>query len=146
MRNFKDIILEKLKVSSKSASSFDDIFDDIMPCDFSEELFIDTAHILHKRAYTNVHEYYDLKNIYGDNLPAFYRSDSFEDTYCKCHGLFGDFDSTKPTISLVFNGHDDKLYSDIYPITKCKRLFSSLGKGDINKGVGILKYIADELK
>ena len=65
MRNFKDIILEKLKVSSKSASSFDDIFDDIMPCDFSEELFIDTAHILHKRAYTNVHEYYDLKNIYG---------------------------------------------------------------------------------
>ena len=146
MKNLKDIILEKLKVSSKSASSFGDIFDDIIPYDFSEELFIGAAHMLYKRAYTNVHEYYDLKNIYGDNLPAFYRSDSFEDTYCKCHGLFGDFDSTNPSISLVFNGHNDKLYSDIYPITKCKRLLSSLGKGDINKGAGVLKYIADELK
>ena len=31
MKNLKDIILEKLKVSNKSQ----DIFDDIVPCDFS---------------------------------------------------------------------------------------------------------------
>lgn len=142
MKNLKDSILEKLKVSSKSPI----IFDDIVPCDFSEDLFIDASHILYKNDYRNIYEYYDLKNIYGDNLPGFYRSESFCDEYSTCIGLFGDFESIDPKIRLVFIGHDSKPYSIMFSKSKYTCLFLSLGKGDINKGIGILKYIIEELK
>lgn len=142
MKNLKDIILEKLKVSNKSSITFDDI----LPFEFSEELFIEASHILYKSGFQNAFKYYDLKNIYGDDLPSFYRSSSFADENSKCHGLFGDFDSTKPSISLVFNGHNNEMYSTPFNKFKNHTLFLSLGKGDINKGVGVLKYIADELK
>ena len=142
MKSLKNIILEKLKVSSKSSITFDDI----LPIEFSEELFIEASHILYKSGFQNAFKYYDLKNIYGDDLPSFYRSSSFADENSKCHGLFGDFDSTKPSISLVFNGHNNEMYSTLFNKFKNHTLFLSLGKGDINKGVGVLKYIADELK
>lgn len=142
MKNLKDIILEKLKVSNKSSI----VFDDIVPIEFSEELFIEASHILYKSGFQNAFKYYDLKNIYVDDLPSFYRSSSFADENSKCHGLFGDFDSTKPSISLVFNGHNNEMYSTPFNKFKNHTLFLSLGKGDINKGVGILKHITDELK
>lgn len=142
MKNFKDIILEKLKVSSKSPI----IFDDIVPSDFSEDLFIDVSHILYKNAYRNIYEYYDLKNIYGENLPGFYRSASFCDEDSKCIGLYGDFESIDPKIRLIIIGHDSKPYSIMFSKSKYTCLCLSLGKGDINKGIGVLSYIEDELK
>lgn len=142
MKNFKDIILEKLKVSSKSPI----IFDDIVPSDFSEDLFIDASHILYKNAYRNIYEYYDLKTIYGENLPGFYRSESFCDEDSKCIGLYGDFESIDPKIRLIIIGHDSKPYSIMFSKSKYTCLFLSLGKGDINNGIGVLSYIANELK
>lgn len=143
MKNLKDIILEKLKVSSKSSYAVDDI----LPVKFSEDLFIEASHILYKSGFQNAFKYYDLENIYGDDLPSFYRSINYVDENSKCYGLFGDFDSNNPSIMLVFKGQNGKMYST--PFNKFntnKTLFLSLGKGDIDKGVGVLKYIADELK
>ena len=134
--------MEILKVSSKSPI----IFDDIVPSDFSEDLFIDVSHILYKNTYRNVYEYYDLKNIYGENLPGFYRSASFCDEDSKCIGLYGDFESIDPKIRLIIIGHDSKPYSIMFSKSKYTCLCLSLGKGDINKGIGVLSYIADELK
>lgn len=142
MRNFKDIIIEKLKVSSKSAYSLDNI----LPIKFSKDLFIEASHILYKSGFQNAFRYYDLKNIYGDDLPSFYRSFSFVDDNTKCYGLFGDFDSDSPGIMLVFKAQNDKMYSTPFNKVNNNTLFLSLGKGDIDKGVGVLKYIADELK
>lgn len=142
MKNLKDSILEKLKVSSKSSITFDDI----VPCDFSEDLFIETSHILYKNGYKNVYEYYDLKNIYDDNLPGFYRSVSFCDENSKCIGIYGDFESKDPKIRLIFIGHDNKPYSSMFSMTSYDFLALSLGKGDINKGLGVLKYILNMLK
>lgn len=142
MKNLKDIILEKLKVSSKSSYSFDDI----LPFEFSKELFIEASHILYKSGFQNAFKYYALENIYGEDLPGFYRSFSFVDENSKCYGLFGDFDSESPGIMLVFKGQNDKMYSTPFSKINNNTLFLSLGKGDINKGVGVLKYIADELK
>lgn len=141
MRNFKDIIIEKLKVSSKSAYSLDNI----LPIKFSKDLFIEASHILYKSGFQNAFRYYDLKNIYGDDLPSFYRSFSFVDDNTKCYGLFGDFDSDSPGIMLVFKAQNDKMYSTPFNKVNNNTLFLSLGKGDIDKGVGVLKYIADEL-
>lgn len=142
MRNFKDIILEKLKVSSKSAY----FLDNILPIKFSKDLFIEASHILYKSGFQNAFRYYDLKNIYGDDLPSFYRSFSFVDDNTKCYGLFGDFDSDSPGIMLVFKAQNDKTYSTPFNKVNNNTLFLSLGKGDIDKGVGVLKYIVDELK
>lgn len=142
MRNFKDIIIEKLKVSSKSAYSLDNI----LPIKFSKDLFIEASHILYKSGFQNAFRYYDLKNIYGDDLPSFYRSFSFVDDNTKCYGLFGDFDSDSPGIMLVFKAQNDKMYSTPFNKVNNNTLFLSLGKGDIDKGVGVLKYIVDELK
>ena len=142
MKNLKDIILEKLKVSSKSTY----YFDDILPVKFSEDLFIEASHILYKAGFQNGFRYYDLENIYGDDLPSFYRSFSFVDDNTKCHGLFGDFDSNNPSIMLVFKAKNDKMYSTPFNKFNNNTLFLSLGKGNISKGLGVLKYIADELK
>lgn len=142
MKNLKDIILEKLKVSSKSAYSLDNI----LPIKFSKDLFIEASHILYKSGFQNAFRYYDLKNIYGDDLPSFYRSFSFVDDNTKCYGLFGDFDSDSPGIMLVFKAQNDKMYSTPFNKVNNNTLFLSLGKGDIDKGVGVLKYIVDELK
>ena len=142
MKNLKDIIIEKLKVSSKSAYSLDNI----LPIKFSKDLFIEASHILYKSGFQNAFRYYDLKNIYGDDLPSFYRSFSFVDDNIKCYGLFGDFDSDSPGIMLVFKAQNDKMYSTPFSKVNNNTLFLSLGKGDIDKGVGVLKYIVDELK
>lgn len=143
MKNFKDIILEKLKVSSKSPI----IFDDIEPCDsLTHELFNSISNTLYHKGYWCVNEYYELKNIYEDDLPGFYRSASFCDEDSKCIGLYGDFESIDPKIRLIIIGHDSKPYSIMFSKSKYTCLCLSLGKGDINKGIGILKYIADELK
>lgn len=143
MKNLKDIILEKLKVSSK----LEVIFDDIIPCEFSKGLFIDASHKLFRNACRNIYEYYDLENIYGDDLPSFYKAFTVADENSKCIGLFGDFESKDPKISLIIDNHNNnKRYSTMFSITNYNCLFLSLGKGDITKGVGVLKYIADELK
>lgn len=142
MKNLKDIILEKLKVSSKSSITFDDI----LPVKFSKDLFIEASRILYKSGFQSAYRYYDLENIYGSDLPSFYRSFSFVDDNTKCHGLFGDFDSDSPGIMLVFKAQNDKMYSTPFNKVNNNTLFLSLGKGDIDKGVGVLKYITDELK
>ncbi len=142
MKNLKDSILEKLKVSNKSSITFDDI----VPVEFSEELFIEASHILYKSGFQSGYRHFDLKNIFGDDLPSFYRSITFVDENSKCCGLFGDYDSNSPSISLVFNGHNNEMYSTPFNKFKNHTLFLSLGKGDIDKGVGVLKYIIDELK
>ena len=142
MKNFKDIILEKLKVSSKSQG----IFDDIYACDPYPSLINDTSHILYNNDYRSVEEYYDLKNIYGDDLPGFYRSESFCDKKSKCIGLYGESKDIYPHVCLIFVGHDNKTYSMKYASDDYYCLCRSLGKGDVYKGIGILRYIACELK
>jgi len=143
MKNLKDIILEKLKVSSKSASSFDDI----LPSDnLTHELFNTISNALYRNRYWSANEYYELTNIYGDDLPGLFRSFSFEDENSKVYGIFGDFESKDPEIRLVFKGHNNEFYSNKYTISTSALLCKTLGKGNISKGLGVLKYIADELK
>ena len=143
MKNLKDIILEKLKVSSKSSIAFDDI----VPCDgLTHDLFNTISNTLYHAGYYSVHEYYELTNIYGDDLPGLFRSFSFKDENSKVYGIFGDFESKDPEIRLVFKGHNNEFYSNKYTISTSALLCKTLGKGDINKGLGVLKYIADELK
>lgn len=146
MKNLKDIILEKLKISNSKLTYY---FDDILPVKFSEDLFIEASHELYKSDFQNMDRYYDLENIYGDDLPSLYRSFTFADESSKCYGLFGDFDSNNPNIMnimLVFKAKNDKMYSTAFNKINNNTLFLSLGKGDIDKGVGVLKFITDELK
>ena len=105
-----------------------------LPIKFSRDLFIEASHTLYKSGFQNAFRYYDLKNIYGDDLPSVYRSYNRYTTYAdensKCCGLFGDFDSTKPNISLVFKNKNDKMYSEPFNKFNNDTLFLSLGKGD----------------
>lgn len=143
MKNLKDIVLEKLKVSSKSTITFDDI----EPSDdLTHEFFNTISNTLYHKGYWSANEYYELTNIYGDDLPNFYRSESFEDEKSKVYGIYGDYESTNPEIRLVFRGHNNKFYSNPYTITMSALLCKILGKGNISKGLGVLKYIANELK
>jgi hypothetical protein len=143
MKNLKDIILEKLKVSNKSSITFDDI----EPCDsLTHELFNTISNTLYHKGYWCVNEYYELNNIYEDDLPGLFRSFSFMDEKSKVYGIYGDYESKDPEIRLVFKGHNNEFYSNKYTITTSALLCKTLGKGDINKGLGVLKYIADELK
>lgn len=143
MKNLKDIIIEKLKVSNKSSITFDDI----VPSDaLTHELFNTISNTLYHNGYDNIDKYYELTNIYEDDLPGLCRSFSFIDEKSKVYGIYGDYESEDPEICLVFKGHNNEFYSNIYKITTSALLCKTLGKGDINKGLGVLKYIADELK
>lgn len=142
MKNLKDIILEKLKISNSKLTYY---FDDISPVKFSEDLFIEASHELYKSDFQDMDRFYNLENIYGDDLPSLYRSFTFADESSKCYGLFGDLDSNNPNIMLVFKAKNDKMYSTAFNKTNNNTLFLTLGKGDMDKGVGVLKYITDEL-
>ncbi len=143
MKNLKDSILEKLKVSNKSSITFDDI----EPCDaLTHDLFNTLSNTLYRNKYWGVSEYYELTNIYEDDLPGLFRSFSFEDENSKVYGIYGDYESKDPEIHLVFNGHNNKFYSTKYTITTAALLCKTLGKGNINKGLGVLKHILNELK
>ena len=143
MKNLKDIIFEKLKVSIKSSITFDDI----MPSsDLTHELFYTISNTLYNSGYWSANEYYELTNIYGDDLPGLFRSFSFEDEKSKVYGIYGDYESKDPEIRLVFKGHNNEFYSNQYTIATSALLCKTLGKGNISKGLGVLKYIGDELK
>ncbi len=143
MKNLKDSILEKLKVSSKSSITFDDI----VPADaLTHELFNTLSNTLYRNGYGNIDEYYELNNIYEDDLPGLFRSFSFADEKSKVYGIYGDYESKDPEISLVFKGHNNEFYSNKYTITASALLCKTLGKGNVNKGLGVLKYILNELK
>lgn len=143
MKNLKDIILEKLKVSSKSSITFDDI---VPSADLTYDLFNTISNTLYRAGYDSINKYYELVNIYEDDLPGLFRSVSFVDEKSKVYGIYGDFESKDPEIHLVFKGHNNEFYSNLYTIDNSALLCKTLGKGNMNKGLGVLKYITDELK
>ena len=104
------------------------------------------SNTLYRNKYWCASEYYELNNIYGDDLPGLFRSFSFEDEKSKVYGIYGDYESKDPELHLVFKGHNNEFYSNKYTITTSALLCKTLGKGDINKGLGVLKYILNELK
>jgi hypothetical protein len=104
------------------------------------------SNTLYHSGYSNIEEYYELTYIYEGDLPGLFRSFSFEDEKSKVYGIFGDVESGEPEIHLVFIGHNNEFYSHGYKLTTSALLCKTLGKGNISKGLGVLKHILNELK
>lgn len=131
----KPIISEKLKIGK---NQLENIFNSIEPDNScNKEEFKNAA----KTLGSNV---YDLSRIYGKDLPTLWRSDNFEDKNAIVYNLLS-YVNRDFSIYFKTDKSEEKPYTEFYDYMERIPLLKTLGKGNIDKGWAIIKYIINDL-
>lgn len=142
MKPFTGYVSEKLKISNSTKADL--IFDQIKPVpeDKSYQFWkIQTALVMYRKQKRGE---YDLRRIYGEDLPIFNYKESIWSKEEKCQVLYIGADTECIYIYIRLHNRFNSLkkveFEDIRDIWK----FLSSGEG-FDKGVGVINYIVDQI-